>query len=163
MGDVTTTLEFSIGADLPGSPIKPTVGLGMPITARFLREIVKNYITAMNPKPQDMMAGTFGKESILHILSQEECDGIRWVLAKLNGDLTVALFGVDKNGGPLPTGKSPHPLLSTDAHADTDPVVYEVSGGVTVGQVAGETGITLPLSPADTDKLVKGLIFGAHR
>ncbi len=158
-------LNYQMGVDtLPAGVMKgKSVGLGMPITVRFLREIVTNYLTNQGGNLSSYVAGTFGKESILHILSQENCDAIRWVLARVNDNgtwrNTVALFGIDKDGNPLPTVWTGlhHPLKSTTTHQDTDPVIYEVSGGVTVEELSKELNIPFPLpSPVDEKSLTKG-------
>lgn len=149
------TLSYKTGQDKlppPGSSDPITaVGLGMPITIKLFRAIVNRFIVDLTKpiNPAHIIAGTFGKESIMHILSQEGCEGIRWIHAKIqDGDqadprMTIALIGVDKNNEPLPSSTMPHPLQSEDTHRETDPVIYEVSGGTSLKDVADELGIDL--------------------
>ncbi|MFN8254500.1 MAG: hypothetical protein U0W24_02345 [Bacteroidales bacterium] len=57
-------------------------GYGTPISIEMAREIIKNYRDYVNNDKKVPHAFTFGKESLLAILSQPGCEGIRFYLAK---------------------------------------------------------------------------------
>jgi hypothetical protein len=153
---IETSLSYVIESDVEAR------GMGMPISIAYCREIINEYLKSLPPGTPDttIIAGTFGKESILHILSQQNCEGLRWVKCKVNlrGSEyeSVVLFGVDEDNKPLPKKyiTPSHPMVRLASnHLDTDPVIYEVSGGVDIAQVKRDLGIPAdqPIGAKDTD------------
>ncbi|MEW7280306.1 hypothetical protein ABW636_17075 [Aquimarina sp. 2201CG1-2-11] len=138
----TTPISFKIPDDTAVS------GKGMPITMALCRKIVTDYyllqkkvfdtFTAIRQRNSDVtisndilenpndevVSGIYGRDTLMHILEQEGCEGIRYVNCIYGGEKSIVLFGVDKNGEPIGgTGSfltdTPNPNI----------VIYEVKGG----------------------------------
>lgn len=49
----------------------------------------------------EIVSGIYGRDTLLHILSQEGCEGIRYVNCIYRGEKSIVLFGVDIEGEPI--------------------------------------------------------------
>lgn len=80
---------------------------------------LKNFI---NPNSQTV-SGVFGKEIILQILAQRNCEGIRYVVGKdsLNKLNTVILFGVDQVSDKPTAGTRKRPTVASVPLGKNDP------------------------------------------
>jgi|GEM_PF-4559427 len=81
-------------------------GFGKPVDLGAAKKIVNEYINdPTNTNDQKTIAITLGRESLLHILSQENCEGVRFYLCKVPRDLanpnethiSILAVGVKKN------------------------------------------------------------------
>ena len=87
--------------DINGKPVKgeqeyeapdpkQLYGYGSPISVEFARKIIRDFRDYANEKKIEVpFAFTFGKDSLLAILSQPECEGIRFYLAKKEFDSKI--------------------------------------------------------------------------
>ncbi|MBQ4818599.1 hypothetical protein [Aquimarina sp. MMG016] len=101
---------------------KTISGSGMPITIRLFRKVVKAYYnrqnkvhelfkhfvprekqkeTALLDPHNEIVSGIYGRDTLLHILSQPRCEGIRYVNCVYRKEKSIVLFGVDRNGQPI--------------------------------------------------------------
>jgi hypothetical protein len=142
-GDIkdTTNLNFDIQDD------ESNAGAGMPVTMALCRKIVHEYckrqdalftlLSTLTPSTQltevlatvspinQVISGIYGRDTIMHLLEQEGCEGIMYVNGIYDDKDTIVLIGVDKNGIPI-GGKA---KFATDVRPLNDAVIYEVKGG----------------------------------
>ena len=150
----TTDLNFANQDDAS------IAGAGMPVTIALCRKIVHDY----HQKQEDILkeldklpstaqldelkksisskdqhvSGIYGRDTILHILEQEGCEGIMYVNGLYGDKETIVLIGVDKIGNPI-GGQA---QFQTDARPAVDAVIYEVRGG---GKTRDEILVIMPV------------------
>lgn len=108
--------------------------LGKPITKKFAQELIKNDRKQNNSNSTDIISVTFEARSLLLLLSQKGCVGIRHYYArKDNGDRTLVLVGVDSKGhdlGSIPCSKSKKGSIIMDKIMEKESsILIEVGGG----------------------------------
>lgn len=114
---VDTPLNFKIAEE------SAVIGYGMPITTDLCRHLIRSYnlrqdeiynklkqiqldngsrelVEALSPD-KEVVAGVYGKETILQILNQEGCEGLMYIKCVYQGEDSIILLGVDKNGQPI--------------------------------------------------------------
>jgi len=145
-------LQYNIGDnqnDVKGYGQPITVKLASDISSEYCRncDTAWNFIQMLATKHPDIaglpgftelqnilkperhiVSGTFGKEAILHILSQEQCEGIRYMLCEYNNEMSVILSGEKSDKTPI-GGPGIFKVDAGRAHSPSDPVLYEVKGG----------------------------------
>jgi hypothetical protein len=101
-----------------------------------------------------IVSGVFGKEIILQILSQKNCEGIRYLIGQYQNQMTVILMGVKE----IATGQSePVPSLSfmqgiayATPATPTDPLLGEVhKASLTVEQLRQYLSLNFLSDPND--------------
>lgn len=132
-----------------------TAGMGMPVTTRLCEHMVKkhfqnqdeieneldklesteelNKIRERISPENDVVSGIYGRDTLMQILEQEGCEGIRYIYCvypEEKDDInskevnSIVLIGVDKDANPV-GGKDKYLNYNINSH----PPIYEVKGG----------------------------------
>jgi hypothetical protein len=117
-----------------------------------------------------IVSGVFGKEIILQLLSQKDCEGIRYIFGRDEGRTTIILIGVkqiegkfsrDKNGSTIALSEPIGPkdffknLAPDSAPQAGDPPVPEVHlASKTIAEIKSELGVDFLEDPTN-------VLFGA--
>ena len=128
-----------------------TSGYGMPISRAVCRKMVDDYhhhqmklhnkLSELNTVGIDeikqsidvnyeVVSGIYGRDTLLHILQQEGCEGVMYIYCRFEDKNSIVIFGVDAEGKPVGEENT---LNKDDG---PNPVIYEVKGdGKTRAQV----------------------------
>lgn len=147
--DDVTPIKFKIQDD------RSVAGFGMPITMRLCRKIVHDYhlmqVKAGVNADAEIVSGVYGRETIMNILEQEGCEGIRYITCLYGGEKSIVLLGVDNKGEPI-GGKAR--FLEDREPEDGSAVLFEVKGG---GKSWAEINSLIPEDAAEDES--KKIIF----
>lgn len=127
-------------------------GLGMLVTLKAAGRMVNNYIAENNSNPEQNLSTEFGREALLYLLSQSDCESIRFYFCK-NQDDHKPLIGIPmkKDGEPVLM----HGAINDETKKSLETVEkiagIEVGGGRTIAQFIS---LNKDLSPDDYHYLV---------
>jgi hypothetical protein len=115
-----TSGEFSPG-ELTYNVQSGVTGLGNPLTADAAAQMLHKWQMAV-PDAQEVYVD-FGKETLLFLLSQEGCEGIRFYFCKNHGDaFSLVLIGFDKEGREINCDEMGN-------YTKKQPLIVEMGGG----------------------------------
>ena len=110
-------IDASLDFNLPGTPTNPgpVRGSGSPISKAAFNELKARYMSKKGPFDTEWV--TFSRESILTILAQNDCAGIKFYFVEREGtgknQLTLVMAGVDVTNTDLSTTGDGQALAST--------------------------------------------------
>lgn len=97
--------------------------------------------TLLNPAFQTV-SGVFGKEIIMQILAQRNCEGIRYIVGKANGKSTIILVGVSEDGQEAPRQSDDGELIAPSRAIVNDTLTDDTNsvpaGSVRIDYLIGE-------------------------
>ena len=138
-----------------------TTGLGEIVSSKAARKMIQNRFEAEIANPSAQGSETFaydiGKESILMILLQEGCEGIRFIpcINPENNNSLVAM-GIMSDQKPIKGANFALQKLNMPRSAD-DPIIIEKIGKTSVGSLIAEFDANPPSVPRSNSEKISDL------
>lgn len=138
-------------------------GPGAPISVHAFKKMVKRYIDNATQigDTNRTAAVDFCRESILRVLCQNGCEGIRfWFCIPETGEgVSLALQGLDAEGNPLnPASTSidfSQPDVPARQHQKSDPRLEEKGNGKSVKQIIGSNKQRLEFLQLNNQQIIE--------